>query len=620
MEKIDSTSVNLEKSNIEKLETIFPNVVNEGKVDFDALKAVLGEEIDDSKEMYQFTWKGKSKAIKIAQQPSTTTLRPCKEKSKDWDITQNIYIEGDNLEVLKQLQKTYFKKIKMIYIDPPYNTGHDFVYKDDFTDSIENYVEQTNQASSSNPETSGRYHTDWLNMMYPRLILARNLLKDDGVIFVSIDDCEQSNLKKMMDDIFGENNFVANLIWQKKFSRSNDATYFSTMHDHILCYCKQNISLNENGWEIGLLPRGDELPSGYSNPDNDPRGPWTSTIMSAKSGSKNLLYEITTPSGRKVVPPSGRYWSCSEETFNQWKADNRIWFGQNGDGTPRKKTFLSEVQQGLRPNTILFHEEAGNNQEAKQEVKALFNGVGVFDGPKPVRLIELLITIANVKEEDIVLDFFSGSATTAHAMFKSNEKGRKNKFILVQLPELCSEESEAYVNGYRNLCEIGEERIRRAGEELKREWNKLNDLEGLFKNNEIYPFDIGFKVFKLDSTNIKPWDNLSIQDETNLLNYNEIFKEGRTKEDVLYEIMLKYGIFDQPATSEKINGKDMFKVGSRYMIVCLEDEITTEDIKKINELKPRVVVFKESGFANDNDKINAVYNLEKAGVEDVRCI
>ena len=374
MEKMDGMSMDLTATNIEKLKELFPNAVTEGKIDFDMLRTMLGDEVDASKEKYQFTWNGKAESIKLAQSPTSATLRPCKEKSKNWDTTENLYIEGDNLEVLKQLQKTYFGKIKMVYIDPPYNTGTDFVYKDDFKDSLENYKEQTNQTMKSNPETSGRFHSDWLNMMYPRLILARNLLCDEGVIFISIDDGEVENLRKICDEIFGETNFVSDLIWQKKFSRSNDATYFSTMHDHILCYCKNNTLNSKKGWKIGLMPRGEEIPSGYSNPDNDPRGVWTSVIMSAKSGSNSLLYEITTPSGRVVTPPSGRYWSCSKETFEKWKEEGRIWFGINGDGTPRKKTFLSEVQDGLRPNSILFHEDAGHNQEAKQELKALFDG------------------------------------------------------------------------------------------------------------------------------------------------------------------------------------------------------------------------------------------------------
>ena len=454
-------SPDMTAQNIDRIAALFPNCVTEASdgqggikraVNFELLKQMLSPDVVDGDEAYEFTWVGKKAAIVEANKPIRKTLRPCVAESKDWDTTENLYIEGDNLEVLKLLQESYLGKVKMIYIDPPYNTGNDFIYADDFMRSQEEenvqmgmYDEDENRLFK-NTDTNGRFHSDWCSMIYSRLMLARNLLTDDGVIFISIDDGEVSNLSELCNEIFGEANFIADLIWQKKFSRANDATYFSTMHDHILCYCKANVLSNDKGWKIGLLPRGDEIPNGYSNPDNDPRGVWTSVILSAKSGSPSLLYEIETPSGRKVTPPSGRYWSCSKETFENWKADNRIWFGADGNGTPRKKTFLSEVQQGLRPNTILFQNEVGNNQEAKQETKALFDGIGVFDGPKPVRLLSTILQIANTKEDSIILDFFSGSATTAHAVMQLNaEDGGRRKFIMVQLPEKCDEASEAYI-------------------------------------------------------------------------------------------------------------------------------------------------------------------------------
>lgn len=485
MEKMKMESANITDMNIDKIAALFPNCITEtadenGKlkkaINFEMLRAMLSEDIAEGDEAYEFTWVGKKAAIAEANRPIRKTLRPCVEESVNWDSTENLYIEGDNLEVLKLLQESYLGKVKMIYIDPPYNTGNDFIYRDDFAVSADDYAEESGQLDENgnrlfkNTDSNGRFHSDWCSMIYSRLMLARNLLSDDGVIFVSIDDGEVENLRSIGNEVFGEGNFVADLIWQKKFSRSNDATYFSTMHDHILCFCKRNILYGHGGWKIGLLPRGEEIPSGYSNPDNDPRGVWTSVILSAKSGSDSLLYEITTPSGRKVVPPSGRYWSCSKETFEKWKAENRIWFGKDGDGSPRKKTFLSEVQDGLRPNTILFHEDAGHNQEAKQETKALFNGVGVFDGPKPVKLLKLLLTIANAKEDSIILDFFSGSATTAHAVMQLNaEDGGHRKFIMVQLPEETAEDSEAFKAGYKTICEIGKERIRRAGSKIKSE-------------------------------------------------------------------------------------------------------------------------------------------------------
>ena len=449
-DKLKMQTENLADKNFEMLSKMFPNALTEtitgyddGKpiveraIDADVLRQEISCKVVEGKdERYQFTWPNKKKAVLLANTPIDKTLRPCRKESVDFDNTENLYIEGDNLEVLKLLHETYLGKVKMIYIDPPYNTGNDFVYEDDFTQSMDEYRENSGQFDDygnrlvKNIDSNGRFHTDWLNMIYPRIKLAKELLADDGVLFISIDDGEAANLMKLCNDVMGEVNFVADLIWQKKFSRANDATYFSTMHDHILCYCKSSIALNNNGWEIGLIPREDEIPKGYSNPDNDPRGVWTSVILSAKSGSESLLYEIKTPSGRKVVPPSGRFWSCSKDTFEKWKADNRIWFGINGDGVPRKKTFLSEVQQGLRPNTILFQDEVGNNQEAKQETKALFNGLGVFDGPKPVRLLKYLLRVANVHANDIILDFFSGSATTAHAVMELNAEKMRNVNLL----------------------------------------------------------------------------------------------------------------------------------------------------------------------------------------------
>lgn len=626
MERMSGETLNIVGDNIRKLKEIFPEVFNEDKVDFEKLEAVLGEYKDNGTERYNFSWPGKSKSIRISQTPSTGTLRPCKEESKDWDTTQNLYIEGDNLEVLKLLQKSYYGKIKMIYIDPPYNTGNDFVYKDDFKDNIENYLAVTGQKDSAgnktttNTESNGRYHSNWLNMMYPRLKLVRNLLKDDGVIFISIDDNEVSNLKKLCDEVFGEENFITNLIWQKKFSRANDAKYFSTMHDNILCYAKQSLLHAEEGWQIGLLPREDEIPNGYSNPDNDTRGVWTSVVLSAKSGSEKLLYEIETPSGRKVSPPSGRYWSVNREKFNSLVKDNRIWFGKDGNGMPRLKTFLSEVQNGLRPNSIIMHTEAGHNQEGKQECKALFDGMGVFDGPKPVRLVKYLLSIANLESNDIVLDFFSGSSTTAQSIMQANsEDNGYRKFIMIQLPECTDEKSEAFKSGYKNICEIGKERIRRAGEKIKEENRDKEGIENL---------DIGFKVFKLDSSNINRWDSSYEQDlEHNLLSSIDNIKEGRSEEDILYEVLLKYGIdLNVPIEEHDINGKKVFDIGFGAIITCLDDNLTLDIVEGIGRLKEELdpdvcrVVFMDNGFSSDSVKTNAVQILKKFNIEDVKSI
>lgn len=612
MEHLNMQSMDKVAANVAKIMELFPNCVTErinaeGKpehaIDFDMLRQELNDYVVDGlQERYQFTWPDKRSAILAANAPINKTLRPCREESVDFDNTENIYIEGDNLEVLKLLQETYLGKVKMIYIDPPYNTGNDFVYRDDFKQSADEYVENSGQLDDegnrmvTNTESNGRFHTDWLNMMYPRLKLAKDLLSDDGVIFISIDDSEQSNLKKICNEIFGEENFIASLIWQKKFSRANDATYFSTMHDFILCISKRNVSYDKNGWEIGLLPRNEEIPSGYSNPDNDPRGPWTSVILSAKSGSASLLYEIKTPSGKKCVPPNGRYWSCSKDTFEKWNKDNRIWFGKNGDGVPRKKTFLSEVQSGLRPNTILFQNEVGNNQEAKQELKVLFDEISVFDSPKPVRLLKTLLQISNIDKNSLVLDFFSGSATTAHAVMQLNaEDGGKRKFIMVQLQEECAEDSEAYKAGYKNICEIGKERIHRAGKKIKEE-NPLTTQD----------LDIGFRVLKCDSSNMEDvyFTPKEYMDKQQSLFVDNI-KKDRSDEDLLFDAMLK---LDTPLSSKiekrSIAGKTVYNVAQGHLMACFDKNVTDEVITAIAKEMPSYFVMRDSSQADDSVAIN----------------
>ena len=611
MDKLRMESIDMTAQNIEKIGALFPNCITETKdvdgkpkkaINFELLRQMLSGDVIEGDEAYEFTWVGKKAAIVEANKPIRKTLRPCKEESINWDSAENLYIEGDNLEVLKLLQESYLGKVKMIYIDPPYNTGHDFVYPDSFIMDNEDYNEGTGYFDEDgnvnfkreNGTSAGKYHSDWCSMIYSRLILARNLLAEDGVIFISIDDGEVSNLIKLCNDVFGEINFVADLIWQKKFSRANDATYFSTMHDHILCYCKSNVLNNEKGWKIGLLPRGDEIPNGYSNPDNDPRGLWTSVILSAKSGSSSLLYEIETPSGRKVTPPSGRFWSCSKETFENWNADNRIWFGADGNGTPRKKTFLAEVQQGLRPNTILFQSDVGNNQEAKQETKSLFNGVGVFDGPKPVRLLSTLLRIANTDENSVILDFFSGSATTAHAVMQLNaEDGGHRKFIMIQLPEPCDEKSEAYKAGYSNICEIGKERIRRAAKKIAEEHPDAK-------------FDGGFRVLKLDDTNMKDVYYAPADYQQNLLDQLESnIKEDRTDLDLLFGCLLEWGLpLSLPYQSEDIDGCTVHNYNDGDLIACFDENIPDSVMKTIAKRQPLRVVFRDSSFAGSPAKIN----------------
>lgn len=614
---MDGMSMDLTKENIEKVKELFPNAVVEGKIDFDMLRTMLGDEVDTSKEKYQFTWNGKAESIRLAQSPSSATLRPCKEKSKNWDTTENLYIEGDNLEVLKQLQKTYFGKIKMIYIDPPYNTGNDFVYKDDFKASIDNYKEQTSQAKKSNPETSGRFHSDWLNMMYPRIQLARNLLSIDGLIMISIDDKELENLKKICNEVFGEENFIECLIWKKRATPPNDRN-IGRIHEFILCYAK-----NVNELTLGLLPRDEKSISRYSNPDDDPRGPWVASDLSANGKGGRLVQSCIYPihndkNGQDYYPSEGRCWLFNRDKMEEWIKEGRVAFREN-TGAPFLKRYLSEVRQGLTLPTIMT--EFGFSMTSATEIDTIFEKKGIFEYAKPTTLLDTLIRVGAPNENDIILDFFSGSATTAHSVMKINTEGKgKRKFIMIQLPEVTSDNSVPRQQGFNNICEIGEERIRRAGAQIEKEWHEKKDEEGLLANNDEFETDIGFKVFKLDSTNINPWDNTIEYDEKELIKYTSVFKDGRSKEDILYEIMLKYGVFDLPASEININGKTMYRVGQRQMIVCLEDNIDDKDIEEICKLGIKTAVFKEAGFKDDNAKINAEYNLDKAGIKDVKCI
>lgn len=632
MDKMDGLSLDLEKQNIEKIKELFPEAVEEGKINFEVLRAFLGDEVDDSREKYQFTWNGKANSIKIAQTPSSATLRPCKDKSKNWDTTENLYIEGDNLEVLKQLQKTYYGKIKMIYIDPPYNTGNDFVYKDSFSNSLENYKNQTNQTSSSNPETSGRFHTDWLNMMNSRLLLAKNLLSEDGVIFISINDIEMANLKKICDEVFGETNFSAQFIWTKTSTPPSLSYKNRKTVEYILCYEKKL----DNKKYFGSILDGCDAPLLNSgNPIKEllfPKGTVKFNFIDSgiiKSGGYEkvqVLDEINIKDGVNLNDFKMRgEFKWSQETLYDELSKNTSIIIKTQKMSPRFKR-LSTVEDFKTPNNFLNielnkEEGIGTNESAVKELSSLKLD-NYFDFPKPISLVKYLINmILKFDKNALILDFFSGSATTAHAVMKLNvEDGGNRKFIMIQLPELIDPDKPSYKAGYKNICEIGEERIRRAGEQIKDDWEKEHPSDGLFANDEKFNVDIGFKVFKLDSTNIVPWDSSEQYNEDNLFNLNDVFKIDRSNEDVLYEIMLKYGVFDKDVEEIDVNGKTMYRVGKRYMIVCLEDNVTEADVKAIGELSPKTVIFKEKGFVDDNAKINAVYNLEKAGIEDIKCI
>lgn len=627
--KLNGQTLDIVAENVQKLKALFPEIVTEDNIDFDKLQAVLGEYIEKDNERYNFSWNGKGKALRLSQAPSAGTLLPCKEESKDWDTTKNLYIEGDNLEVLKLLQKTYHNKIKMIYIDPPYNTGNDFVYPDDYKDNLENYLRITGQKDeeggriSTNTEASGRYHTNWLNMMYPRLRLARNLLRDDGVVFISIDDNEVDNLKKICNEVFGEENFIACIIWERAFSPKNDAKHFSESHDYLLVYAK-----HIDQFKIGKLERTQEANNRYKNPDNDPRGDWTSGDLSVKTYSAKYDYPIITPSGRIVNPPHGACWRVSRVRFEELVVDKRIWFGTDGANVPRLKRFRNEIDEGMVPITIWSYKEVGHNQEGRQELKALFDDKGFFDGPKPVRLLSKVLLVANIGSDGIILDFFSGSATTAQAVMQFNaEDEGDRKFIMVQLPETIDEKDDAYKAGYKNICEIGKERIRRAGEKIKAELKEkqtgqisLDDEENMIDPDKL---DIGFKVFKLDSSNIKKWNPDFDKLELALENMADNFVEGRSEFDILYEIMLKYGIdLTFPVEEYDFNGKKVYSIGLGALLICLDNDITVDVaehmIKLLKELNPETmrIVFKDNGFKNDSAKTNVKETLRQAGIDE----
>lgn len=626
MDTLKMHSLDGVQRNIELIGKLFPNAITEVKrngkvehaIDFDVLRQELSDSIVEGREeRYQFTWPDKKKAMLAANAPITATLRPVVTDSVGKDGTpggfdsENLYIEGDNLEVLKLLQETYLGKVKMIYIDPPYNTGNDFVYNDDF--SVEcgewrvksgDYDESGNRMVT-NTESNGRFHTDWLNMIYPRLKLAKDLLADDGAVFISIDDNEVKNLMAMCDEVFGTSNFLATFVWQKKYGPANDAKGVSATHEYILLYGK-----NSDVWMPGLLPRSDEQLKAYKNPDNDPRGVWRASDLSARTYSASCDYIITGPSGLKFSPPPSRSWIVNKESYQKLLADNRITFGSDGTGRPMQKKFITEVKGGITPETWLPRERGGDNKIARYELKDIFPE-NLFDTPKPSKLISYLITISGVEKDAIILDFFSGSATTAHAVMKLNaEDGGHRKFIMVQLPEKTDEKSEAYKAGYKNICEIGKERIRRAGRKIKED-------AGLTAPADL---DIGFRCLRLDESNMKPVyytpDEIGQQDLFSLV---DNVKEDRTPEDLLFQVMLDLGVLlSSPIEVKEIAGKKVFNVADGFLLACFDHDVTEETVKAIAQMKPYYAVFRDSSMANDSVATNFDQIFETYSPETVR--
>ena len=616
MDKMKQETADLTQENIARIGELFPNVITEMKdengklkkgINFELLKQELSGDVIDGEECYDFTWVGKKASIVEANTPIRKTLRPCIEESKNWETTENLYIEGDNLDVLKLLQESYLNSVKMIYIDPPYNTGKDFIYRDRFMMDKEEYEEQLGMYDEEenrlfkNTDTNGRFHSDWCSMMYSRLKLARSSLTEDGVIFISIDDGEIRNIRNICDEIFGESNFVACLVWQRIHSTKNDAKYFSENHEYIVCYAK-----SINNVSVGLLPRTAKMNERYKNPDNDPRGPWQSGDLVASGERSNGHFIVKSPkTGKEFDVPQGKHWVYSEENLKKLVDDNQIWFGVDGNSFPRKKRFLSDVQDGRTPNTLWLSEEVGHNQSATREVSQIFDGFKFFDFPKPVDLIKRCILLF-ARNNDIVLDFFSGSATTAHAVMQINaEDGGNRKFIMVQLPEPCDEKSEAFRAGYKNICEIGKERIRRAGDQINEEIEEGNKQLKLGEEPK-KPVDIGFKVFKTDTTNMKDiYYAASAYTQNLLTDQISNIKEDRTGLDLLYGVLLEWGLsLSLKHEIEEIDGIKIHIVDNDSLIACFTENISEAVVREIAKRQPLRAVFRDSSFASSSDKIN----------------
>ena len=626
MDRLKMHTQDIVDVNVGKIGKLFPNCLTErigenGRlehaIDFDKLRLELSKDIvEGAQERYQFTWPGKREAIRIANTPSNMTLRPDRESSVDFDNTGNLYIEGDNLEVLKLLREDYLGKVKMIYIDPPYNTGNDFVYEDDFSQTAGEFRDKSGmfdedgnmilQNYEVNSESNGRFHTDWLNMIYPRLKVARDLLTEDGVIFISIDDNEVENLRKVCDEVFGERNHIASIIWQRRTS-PDMRKLVSTAHDYILLYSK-DINLLDSAINKVQLSQKDA--ANYSNPDNDPRGPWASSDFTAQGFRPNQMYEIITPGGAKYLPPEGKCWKNVESEFLKQCEDGRFWFGKDGKGVPRRKTFLFE-KEGKNIWTWWPNTEVGHTQEATQEVKKIFEGHTFFDYPKPLRLLSKIVQIGT-KKDSIILDFFSGSATTAHAVMQLNaEDGGNRKYIMVQLPELTDEKSEAYKSGYKNICEIGKERIRRAGKKIQEEQAAKKSDNGLFdKESEPTRLDVGFRVLKLDTSNMQDV-YYTPEDSSAATLFDDNVKPDRTPEDLLFQVMLECNLpLSAKIERKTIAGKDVFSVNDDYLIACFDDDVTEIVITEVARRKPYYFIMRDSSLSSDQvaDNFEQIFN------------
>jgi adenine-specific DNA-methyltransferase len=616
--KLKMHSPDLTAEKIRQISELLPNCVTESRgedgsvrqaIDFDQLRQELSDHIvEGPAERYRLDWPGKREAILTANAPIAKTLRPCREESVDFDTTKNLFIEGDNLDALKLLQETYLGKVKLIYIDPPYNTGNDFVYEDDFAEGGIEYLIRSNQQDElgarliTNAESNGRFHSDWASMIFARLTVARNLLREDGVMFISIDDHEQANLRKICEQVFGEQNFVAAIVWQKRYVSNVTAQWLSDMHDYVLVFARDKDQLSFHDWK-----RTREQEAAYKNPDNDPRGVWRAQDLSASKPYSAGLFEIVGPTGGKFLPPPNRYWRCNEEQFNTWKNDGRIWWGVNQDARPMLKAFLKESERGITPHTWWEHEFAGHNKEATLELKELFSGNAPFSSPKPVKLLTRVLELAT-KSSDLVMDFFAGSGTFAEAVYALNaENTEQRRFIVVQVPEPLDPPSDRFAS----IAEITKERIRLAGAKVAE------------PNLVTKRVDTGFRVLKIDTSNMQ--DVYYTPDETqqgSLLDHVNNIKPDRTPEDLLFQVLLDWGVdLASPIASDTVDGKQVFFVDGNALAACFDFGLTDEFVKQIAERKPLRAVFRDASYSSDAAKINVEQIFKFYSPEtEVRCL